>query len=198
MDTALAELKEAIHNAECIIKDWIEQNDETVILSFASLPLKTIPDNIPKNVKQISIEFTEIEKIDTSKLPPVLEVLICTSSCLKYIPPNLPSTLRMLYVDSTHISEITESLPPNLEYLDCKWNNISYLPENLPIQLYIECVCNHIPDNMIRIRNNHDEYTMTYTNHINIWKQWHANMSMTRCHDRVNVLRKELLKYYII
>jgi hypothetical protein len=74
-------------------------------LSFKNL--KTIPNNIPSNIKRLILNDNDISKID-----------------------NLPDGLECLDISNNKISKI-ENLPDGLEHLDIRFNKISKL-ENLP------------------------------------------------------------------
>jgi|GEM_PF-1011751 len=113
-----------VSNAGVVSLEGIEQFSSLVTLSCARNVLKTLPDNLPASLKDLSIDYNQLTTLP--KLPSGLTRLNCSNNQFTTIQ-NLPASLEALFCNENKLTQLP-TLPSNLTYLNCQYNLLTTLP----------------------------------------------------------------------
>lgn len=126
------------------IQEWIALNDTNATLKLDNYNLKTIPNDLPPNLKELWIDNNKIEVIEN--LPESLISLNVAYNNIKKIP-NLPKNLKFLYIDYNKVENI-DNLPNSIVHLYITNNKnikrIHKLPESLTMLFANNCSIEYI------------------------------------------------------
>ena len=126
------------------IQEWIALNDEKVELNLDNYNLKTIPKDLPTNLKELYLNSNKIEVIE--HLPKSLKALYILNNNIKNIT-NLPKNLEVFSIANNKIKNI-DSLPNSIQKLYIANNKdlkrINKLPESLKILIADNCSIEYI------------------------------------------------------
>ncbi len=124
------------------VEHWPEGLEE---LSLDDNPLEHVPDNLPTNLKHLSICYANIHTLE--HLPSSLKLLRSFYNSITQIN-YLPETLEHLNVGYNYLPSsvfLNLTLPPTLRYLNLNSNKLTWLPENLPESLeYVSAADNQL------------------------------------------------------
>ena len=136
------------------IDEWIENKDTDAYLVIAGYNLKTVPLNLPKNLKRVILNTNKIETLEN--IPDSVIELVIANNNISHIK-ELPKKLEQLHVSHNKLKSI-EKMPNTITRLDIGHNidieRIVNLPESLERFIANDCSIEYIksfPKNLIEI-----------------------------------------------
>lgn len=104
-------------------KNVKEEEDEGVVLDFENMGLLSLPTNAPNYSKCtiLILKGNKITYLDTSDLPPTLQLLDIRDNSIKTITGTFPPTLETLWLDDNKLEELP-NIPSTVKYFTSDGN----------------------------------------------------------------------------
>jgi Leucine-rich repeat (LRR) protein len=173
------------------VEFWPENLEE---LCLNDNPLEIIPENLPSNLRHLSICYANLHTLEN--LPPSLKLLRSFYNSIKQIK-SLPATLEHLNIGYNYLTSsifVGLTLPHTLRYLNLDSNNLSWLPDTLPDSLeYVSAVDNKLTCLPYNLPKSLKHLIVNKNRIYHFDPVWKPNQTLQQLHIRNNFLTENLL-----